>query len=95
MHMGLGRNLIVVGWYYHNAYLKIEQETFFKILLAITNVHQKVRMAVGPFDNGYKTRMDPTRPSRSFREAMHREGAQEWAEALNKEYMGFKQLGGF
>jgi hypothetical protein len=58
-------------------------------------------MAVGPFHKGHQTRIkgpdsiDPTMPPRSFREAMTREDAPEWAEALNKEYMGFKQRGVF
>jgi hypothetical protein len=82
--------------------LWIDQETFFKNLLTNETVYEKARMAVGPFPKGFQTRIkglpdsiDTTKPPRSYREAMTREDAREWAEALNKEYMGFKQRGVF
>jgi hypothetical protein len=102
MHMGSGRILILRSPTDQNAFLKIDQETFFKNLMANTTVHEKARLAVGPFHNGFQTRIkglpdsiDTTKPPRSYREAMTREDAREWAEALNKEYMGFKQRGVF
>ena len=67
--------------------------------MATTTVHQKAMTAVGPASltkvKGLPDTIDPTRPPKSFRDAMQREDAQEWAEALNKEYMGFKQRGVF
>jgi hypothetical protein len=81
------------------AFLSIDQETFFTNLMATTTVHQKAMMAMGPASltkvKGLPDTIDPTRPPKSFRDAMQREVAQEWAEALNKEYMGFEQRGVF
>ena len=102
VQMGSGRMLILRSPTDRNAFLTIDQETFFKNLLVNTTVHEKAMMAMGPCHNGHQTRIkglpdsiDPTKPPRSFREAMMREDAPEWAEALNKEYMGFKQRGVF
>ena len=44
---------------------------------------------------GLPDSIDPSKPPKNFRDAMLREDCQEWAEALNKEYMGFKQRGVF
>ena len=59
-------------------------------------------MAVAPLDSARLTRVkglpdsiDSSKPPKNFRDAMLREDCQEWEEALNKEYMGFKQLGVF
>jgi hypothetical protein len=59
-------------------------------------------MAVAPLDRGHQTRIkglpnniDHTKPPKNFRDAMMREDCQEWAEALDKEYMGFMQRGVF
>ncbi len=65
-----------------------------RIVLSKTFVHQKAMMAAGSLSlriKGLPDSMDPTRPQKVFWDAVQRENAQEWAEALNKEYMGFKQ----
>jgi hypothetical protein len=96
--MGSGRQLILQSPTDSNAYLKIDQETFFKNLLATTTVHEKAMLVVGPLQTrikGLPDHIDASRPPKNFRDAMQREDSQEWAEALDKEYMGFKQRGVF
>ena len=39
--------------------------------------------------------MDPTKQPKNFQDAMSREDSQDWATALDKEYMGVKHRGGF
>ena len=100
--MGSDRHLILQSPSDPNAYLKVDQETFFKNLLATTSVHEKALMVATPLDSaslskvkGLPDSIDSSRPPKNFRDAMLREDCQEWAEALNKEYMGFKQRGVF
>ena len=57
MHMGSGRILILRSPTDENAYLRIDQETFFKNLLVNTTVYEKAMMAVGPHHKGYQTRI--------------------------------------
>ena len=102
VNMGSERNLILQSPHDPNAYLKIDQDTFFRNLLATATEHEKARMAVGTLDCGIQTRIrglpdsiDPTKPPKNFRDAMLREDSQEWAAALDKEYMGFKHRGVF
>jgi hypothetical protein len=77
-----------------NAYLNIDQETFFANLMATTPVHEKAMMAVELLTltrvKGLLDSIEPTRPPKSFRDAMQRDDAQELAEALNMEYMDFR-----
>ena len=100
--MGSDRHLILQSPRDPNTYLKVDQETFFNNLLATTSVHKKAMMVVAPLDSARLTRVkglpdsiDSSKPPKNFRDAMLREDCQEWEEALNKEYMGFKQLGVF
>ena len=102
MRLGSGRLLILRSPTEDNAYLKIDQETFFKNLIANTTVYEKAMMAVGQLHKGYQTRIkglpdsiNPSTPPKSFCEAITSEDAPEWMDALNKEYMGFKQRGVF
>ena len=102
MDIGSDRHLILQSPSDPNAYLKIDQETFFKNLLATTTVHEKAMMVVGPLGSAKQTRVkglpdsiDSSKQPKNFRNAMLREDCQEWAEALNKEYVGFKQRGVF
>ncbi len=78
--MGSDRHLILQSPTEPNAYLNIEQETFFANLMATTSVHQKAMMAVEPLSltraKGLPDYIDPTRPPKSFRYEMQREDAQ-------------------
>ena len=101
VHMGSDRLLILQAPNDPAAYLKIDQETFFRNLLSTATIHEKARMA-SAHDRGNLTRVkglpdsiDPTKPPKNFRDAMMREDCQEWAAALDKEYMGFKLRGVF
>ena len=100
--MGSDRLLILQAPNDPNAFLKIDQETFFRNLLSTATIHEKARMASAPLDRGNQTRVkglpdsiDSTNPPKNFRDAMMREDCQEWAAALDKEYMGFKLRGVF
>jgi hypothetical protein len=100
--MGSDSHLILQSSTDPNACLKIDQETFFKIVLATTTVHEKATVVVGPLDKGRQTKIkglpdyiDASKPPKNFQDAMLWADCQEWAEALNKEYMGFKQRGVF
>ena len=102
VNMGSDRHLILQAPNDPTAFLKIDQETFFKNLLSTATVHEKARTASAPPDPGTLTRVkglpnsiDPTKPPKNFRDAMLREDCQEWAAALDKEYMGFKHRGVF
>ena len=44
---------------------------------------------------GLPDSIDPTKPPKNFRDAILRGDSQEWAAALDKEYMGFKHRGIF
>ena len=44
---------------------------------------------------GLPTSINPDRPPRNFKDAMSREDKQEWAEAFDKEYRGFKERNAF
>ncbi len=103
--MGSDRHLILQLPTEPNAFLSIDQETFFTNRMTTTTLHQKAMMAVGPASltkvKGLPDTIDPTRPppklprcygaGKCTRDAMELENVQEWAEALNKESMGFKQ----
>ncbi len=78
--------------------MKIDRETYFKNLLETTSIHQKTRIAVTTREKGWSTKIkglpdsiDPTRPPKSYLEAMMREDAAEWSEAFMEEYTGFKK----
>jgi hypothetical protein len=79
VNMDLDRHVILHSPIESNAYLKIDQETFFKNLLATTSVYQKAMIAVGLLDQGSLTRIKglpdsiyPTRHPKSFCKAMQR-----------------------
>ncbi len=57
--MGSDRHLILQSPTDSNAYLKIDQETYFKNLLAATTVHEKAMLVVtvGSLDQGRQTRI--------------------------------------
>ena len=44
---------------------------------------------------GLPTSINPDRPPKNFKDAMSREDKQEWAEAFDKEYRGFKERNAF
>jgi hypothetical protein len=75
--MGSDRHLTLQSPTEPNAFLSIDQETFFANLMATTTVHQKAMTAVGPASltkvKGLPDTIDPTRPPKSFRDAMQRE----------------------
>jgi hypothetical protein len=62
MHMGSGRILILRSPTDDNAYLKINQDTFFKNLLTNTTVYEKARMAVRPFQTSGSSPQKEIRP---------------------------------
>ena len=87
------RHLILQSPHDPDAYLKVDQETFFKNLLTTATEHEKARLAVGPLDCGRQTRIkglpdsiDPAKPPKNFRDAMLRDDSQERAAALDKEH---------
>jgi hypothetical protein len=67
--MGSGRQLILQSPTDSNAYLKIDQETFFKNLLATTTVHEKAMLVVGPLQTRIKGLPVSARPHRCFKTA--------------------------
>jgi hypothetical protein len=84
VNMGSDRHLILQSPTEPNAYLNIDQETLFAILMATASVHQKAMMAVEPLSltrvKGLLDSIDQTRPPKSFQDAImtQREDAQEW-----------------
>ena len=102
VNMGLDRLLILQAPNDPNSCLKIDQETFFRNLLSTATIHEIARMASAPPDRGNLTRVkglqdsiESTKQPKIFSDAMMREACQEWAAALDKEYMGFKIRGVF
>ena len=74
INMGSERHLILQSPHDPNAYRKkIDQDTFFRNLLATATEREKARLAVGPLDCGRQTRIkglpdsiDPTKPPKNF-----------------------------
>jgi hypothetical protein len=102
VHMGSGTDMVLWSPVDENAYLKIDRDQYFKNLLSTTTMLEKARMASGPLCAAPDSKMkglpdyiDPTKPPKSYKDAMSRPDAAEWAEAYDKEYMGIKQRGVF
>ena len=55
--MGSDRHLILQSPSDPNAYLKVDQETFFRNLLATTAVHDKAMMVASPLGSASQTRV--------------------------------------
>ncbi len=100
VHMESDKNSILRSPTQENTFMKIDWHTFFKNMLVTTSIHQKARIAVATSENIRSTKIkelpdsiDPTRPPKSYREAMLGEDATEFSGAFMKEYMDFKKRG--
>ena len=78
-----------------NTFVRVTQKQFnddLLNLLTIAATEQQAHLASAGHRTlkGLDPDIDPDRAPKNFKDAMSRKDRQEWAEALNKEYRGFK-----
>jgi hypothetical protein len=111
VHVGDGSEYILRSITKPDVYMKVSRESFFQSLLKknTDELLSKARALVARMEaeppwtsegkstrvKGLPSSIDPSKPPRSYRDAMTREDWQEWGEAYLKEHQGFIEQGTF